>query len=491
MDLPTFGANFGFWTGNPLCCVLLLCASSVCLTQAQNVAQPPNFYFNYPLEYNPPVLSAPHPNLAEMRSQENAKKQQQYQRQPQEELQDSPIFFPTEYNVNNRQSVPPPVQTSGAMQFAWRMLQSVVLPQQENTAICPILPQTLLASLYEAADAGAKAELRSSLLASSQELGKLVRNQITATQQSGVNKLDHAMAIFLGADTIISKTIHENALQDGVEFLHINFLNRNAAAATANNWVAQKSRGTIREIVAPNALDASTRLMMASVIYFKGKWKHQFTKTEPGLFETSPTFDKTRSPSGHQVPMMYMFNKLRYGETESRDGNGLRWVELPYEGSGGLSMILMLPKERHQLQRSAEQLTAADMTAIITSLKQNRGSNKMHLYVPKFSLFSSLSLVPALKSMGLKSIFDRSSALSGLSNEALVVRDVSQRTFIAIDEQGTTATSAASLAFVALSAAPPPPTINFTVNEPFLLMIVDKTNEYPLFVGKIVKPESN
>uniref|UniRef100_A0A182YGE3 Serpin domain-containing protein n=1 Tax=Anopheles stephensi TaxID=30069 RepID=A0A182YGE3_ANOST len=371
------------------------------------------------------------------------------------------------------------------------MMKTVVLPKHENTVLCPILPQTLLATLQDAADNVAKAELRSSVFASSRELGKLVRGQIIATQQSGVNKLDQAMAIFLGENTKISLPIEKNAREDGVDILQVNFQNRNAAAAVANDWVSQKSQGVIREIIAPSALDAATRVLMASVIYFKGKWKHQFTKTEPGRFETSESSENGRTPSGKQVPMMYQYNKLRYGVKDFPDGNGMRWVELPYEGTAGLSMILMLPKVRHQLQRSTDQLSIADMTELITSLKQNRGTNKMHLHVPKFNLYSSLSLVPALKSLGLRSIFERASALKDLSNEQLVVRDVSQRTYISIDEQGTKAVSAASLSFVALSAAPPPPTINFTVNEPFLLMIVDKTYEYPLFVGKIVDPGSN
>uniref|UniRef100_A0A240PK74 Serpin domain-containing protein n=1 Tax=Anopheles epiroticus TaxID=199890 RepID=A0A240PK74_9DIPT len=473
IKVPRFGGNLLSRSGNPVCCVFLLCATTLCLTvaqNAQNFEQFSDFFFKYPEEQYSQPSYVPQRQLEGLRIDQK----------PQAE--DSVMRFP-EPVQNVRQSYQPQ-QTSGAMQFAWNMMKMVVLPQQDNTVICPILPQTLLATLYDAADPIAKAEIRSSLIASSQELGKLVRSQALAVRESSVNKLDQAMAIFLGSDTKLNKQIEEKALQDGVEFVPVNFLNSNAAATTANNWVAQKSQGVIREIVAPTTLDASTRLIMASVIYFKGKWKYQFTKTEPGFFESLPSFDQ-------QVPMMYQFNKFRYGEKNFPDGNGMRWVELPYESSAGLSMVLMLPKLRHQLQRSAEQLSITDVTDIITSLKQNRGSNKMHLRVPKFNVFSSLSLVPALKNLGLKSIFDRASALQGLANESLVVRDVSQRTFISVDEQGTTAASAASLAFVALSAAPPPPTINFTVDEPFLLMIVDKLHEYPLFVGKIMKPNTN
>uniref|UniRef100_A0A182QDT7 Serpin domain-containing protein n=1 Tax=Anopheles farauti TaxID=69004 RepID=A0A182QDT7_9DIPT len=465
MSTPGFGNIYTARdTGLPVCCILFVCTSLIC-TPSQSVAQSPGFY-NRPSLQNLPQTQIHFPDNAQREN--NA---------PQRPL--------------NAVAPTGPQPRTGAMQFAWNLMKTTVLPMRENIAICPLLPQTLLASLYDVADSAAKAELRSSVLASPQELSKLLRSQTTSNDRSTVNRLDHAMAMFLGVDTKINRSFNNKALQDGVDFKQVNFLNPNAAAAAANNWVTEKSRGTIREIVSPASLDPSTRILLASVIYFKGQWKHQFTKTEPQIFETVPGLDKTKAKSGPTVPMMYQFNRFRYGVVDFPDGNGIRWVDLPYEGSTGLSMILMLPKVRHQLQRSAEQLSVDQVQDIIASLKQNRGSNKVHLQVPKFALFSSLSLVPALKNLGLRAIFDRSTALNALSNEPLVVRDVSQRTYISIDEQGTTATSAAALSFVALSALPPPPTINFTVDEPFLLMIVDKAYEYPLFVAKVVKPDQN
>ncbi|XP_053669731.1 leukocyte elastase inhibitor-like [Anopheles nili] len=457
-------------SNSAVCFLALICATFLCLLPLPTVygaAQNFNIFKNQRLPNN---------------IQENRPYSLQSRFDAGSQQDEGTIHFP-DHNVRLSALKQP---KSGAMQFAWSLFKTTILPQEGNAVICPILPQTLLASLYDAADNSAKYELRSSLMASSQDLQPLIRDQLMAANGSSVNTFDYAMAYFLGADAVISKDIHDKALQDGVSFQQVNFLNRNEAAATANRWVTEKTRGTIREIVAPNALDSSTRLLMASVIYFKGKWKYQFTKTDMGLFE--PSTDKA---SSHQVPMMYQFNKFRYGEKTFSDGNGMRWIELPYEGSKTLSMILMLPMVRHQLQRSAEQLTVEDVSDILAGLKQPRTFLKVHLSVPRFSVFSSSTLVPALKSMGLRSIFERSSALSGLSNEQLVVRDVTQRTFVTIDEQGTTASSAASLSFVALSAAPPLPTINFTVNEPFLLMIVDKTHEYPMFVAKVTSPETH
>uniref|UniRef100_A0AAG5CUY0 Serpin domain-containing protein n=1 Tax=Anopheles atroparvus TaxID=41427 RepID=A0AAG5CUY0_ANOAO len=395
--------------------------------------------------------------------------------------QDGPIYFPgmnyPQRDLESSQSTP------GALSFAFSMLKAHVLPQQANSAICPILPQMLLASLYDVADQQAKSQLQTALQARSKELQLALDQQLLATNQSAANQLDFASTFFIGRDTKINPSFSNKAAQEGVTFQQVDFRNPNAAASVANSWVTDKTRGIIREIIAPSNLDPATRLMMASVIYFKGQWKFQFTKTEPAIFEPDP---QTRK----QVQMMYQYNKFRYGEIDFKGGNGLRWVDLPYEGSSELSMVLVLPKQRHQLQNSLQELSLDEMKEIMKEVtERQRGTNKVHLSVPRFSVFSSSSLVPALKSLGLTSIFDRSTALTSLANEELVVRDVSQRTYIAVDEKGTTATSVASLSFVALSAAPPPPTINFTLNEPFLAMIVDKKHAYPMFVAKVVTPE--
>ncbi|XP_052868562.1 leukocyte elastase inhibitor-like [Anopheles cruzii] len=375
---------------------------------------------------------------------------------------------------------------SGALQFAWNMLRSVVLPQSGNTVLCPILPQTLLANLYDVASPGARTELRSTLHASYEELQPLIRTQLTAAGRSLENQLDYAMIYFLGKDMLINQEFRDKSVRDGVAFQSLDFRNANTAAATANQWVMSKTRGAIREILSPASLDQATRLVMASVIYFKGKWKYQFTQTKSEPFAPGP------GRSVQQVPMMYQFNKLRYGEIDLPGRNGgMRWVELPYEGTGGLSMVLMLPQERHQLESAASQLTPSHLMDMMEHLTAPRASRKVHLRVPRFEVYSSMSLVSVLKSMGLRAIFDSPQALQGMSNEQLVVRDVTQRTFVSVDEQGTTATSAASLSFVALSAGPVPVNVNFTADEPFIVMIVDKINKYPMFVAKIESPSSS
>lgn len=129
--------------------------------------------------------------------------------------------------------------------------QAVVLPQAGNSVICPILPQTLLASLNDVASPQAKRELQSTLFASPEELKPLIKTQLEAVNRSTENQLDYAMTYIMGKDLIINGELREKAMQDGVEFQNVDFRNSQAAAATANQWVSTKTRGIIREILSP------------------------------------------------------------------------------------------------------------------------------------------------------------------------------------------------------------------------------------------------
>lgn len=257
---PPFVVNRG-----QVCCVASLCAALLCTFQQ------PGVYGNPQLRT---INTQPYPGFPGQVVGSRFDPDNQ------------PIQFPNQYYQEREVEEQKP--HAGPLHFAFDMLKTYVLPQQTNAAICPILPQTLLASLYDVADGEARSELLAALKATPQVLQPIVQKQLLATNRSGVNELDYAMAYFVGADTKIKEDIYRRGLENGVSFQKVDFRKQNEAAGIANRWVAEKTRGLIREIVAPGGLDPATRLMMASVIYFKGQWKYQFTDTKQAPFETAP-----------------------------------------------------------------------------------------------------------------------------------------------------------------------------------------------------------
>lgn len=198
------------------------------------------------------------------------------------------------------------------------------------------------------------------------------------------------------------------------------------------------------------------------------------------MFESAPN-------NRRQLSKMFQLNKLRYGELSFPDGNGLRWVELPYEG-GNLAMLVFLPMQRHQLEASLRQLKPQDLAKVMADLQTSYINTKVHLHMPKFTLTDTVSLIPALKRMGLHSIFQDADALQYLTNESTVVSDVTQRSYMSVDEFGTKATSVASLSIITLSVTPQYKDVRFDVDQPFLVMVVDKQERYPFFIGQIYDP---
>jgi serpin B len=87
----------------------------------------------------------------------------------------------------------------------------------------------------------------------------------------------------------------------------------------------------------------------------------------------------------------------------------------------------------------------------------------------------------------MKLAFDPANAdLSGMTaEERLFVQAVLHEVFIAVDEEGTEAAAATA---VVAGATAMPPTIDVTVDRPFLFVIHDVQHSTPLFVGRVMDP---
>lgn len=92
--------------------------------------------------------------------------------------------------------------------------------------------------------------------------------------------------------------------------------------------------------------------------------------------------------------------------------------------------------------------------------------------------------------MGVVDLFSRLSSLPNLAlNEpSLHVDDILQQAILSVDEKGTIAAAATISHVITLSLSSAPEEIYFTVDQPFLSVVVDKRNRVPLFISKIYDP---
>lgn len=376
-----------------------------------------------------------------------------------------------------------------AMQFALDLFQAADPKNPlENYIISPLSPQVLLAQLTEGCSEAAKMEMVKGLLLNSDEAASLT-NALTeaANKNSNANKLDIASVFFKSVNATLMQEFRNGAKKNKIPMRNIDFSNTYEAARTVNEWANTKTRGNIPQVITEQNLSPDMAMMLMNAIYFKGTWQYKFNQSETNK---RANFERAHN-TGMPVHMMSQTNRLRFGETNygiySDPEEGLRWVELPYDGDQ-MSMIFFLPKVRHQLDAMMKKMNGTHLQEIFKVIRRDHNPIKIHLKVPRFTIKSSTSLVEPLKKLGIKKIFEEDNSLSKLFKTPTRVGDVKQDAFLSVDEAGTTATAVSRVTIIPLSLNPYED-IYFECNEPFMVMLVDKTREIPLFMAKIKQPE--
>jgi serpin B len=108
--------------------------------------------------------------------------------------------------------------------------------------------------------------------------------------------------------------------------------------------------------------------------------------------------------------------------------------------------------------------------------------------LPRFEFESSFDLTETLAEMGMRDAFDRERAdFSEMTEVELFISLVLHKAFVAVDEEGTEA-AAATAVLMALTGAPPQPTVEFRADHPFLFFIQHRDTATILFLGRVSDP---
>ena len=231
-----------------------------------------------------------------------------------------------------------------------------------------------------------------------------------------------------------------------------------------DTWVNDATHGAIPSIkMEPNEM---LKMILINTIYFKGGWSSPFEKN----FTNYETFyNDGKNPVS--IPMMYQQERLMYTQAE-----GYQAVKLYYGYGGKFSMTLFLP----------------DLTEVEKSFTPKRWENiqkamqpkGITLSMPRFKTNSELTLVDAMKALGMQDAFDATRAdFTLMSPMELSVSSIKQLAHIDVDESGTIAAAATVIAMENTSIEDYSTTM--TINHPFYFTIEDNETGTILFMGHI------
>ena len=234
-----------------------------------------------------------------------------------------------------------------------------------------------------------------------------------------------------------------------------------------NAWVEDQTHGRIRELLAPEAVTPSTRLVLVNALDFAGAWSTPF----------SP--DGTGDAPFHLLEGGTRTVRMMSGGSGSRmTGEGFSALALSYVG-GDYRLLLVLPDAGRFAEVEAR-LSARFLQDVRAGLRPA----DLDVHLPRFQVESALPLVPTLRALGMEDAFEDRADFSGLARGGgLSLTSVSHKGFVAVDEQGTVASAATGGAGGGTSVPEP-----FVVDRPFFFTLEHVRTGSVLFLGRVLAP---
>ena len=243
-----------------------------------------------------------------------------------------------------------------------------------------------------------------------------------------------------------------------------------------HSWLDQQTGGLLSDQAEAVEVDAGTVALLLSTVYFHDQWVQQFSeeKTAPDSFHLT---------DGSEVSCDFM-HKTYTGSYVGAEG--FTAASLSFEGNG--SMTFVLPDEGV----GVDALLADD--ALLERILEGGGQDpdsafgEIRLSVPKFSVASTLDLIPVLEEMGITDLFDWTAAdFTPLSDyPQLYIDRATQATTVSIDEVGCTAASFVEMEMRVGSAMPDGVCV-LDLDRPFLF-VISGVEQVPLFIGVVNNP---
>jgi serpin B len=247
-----------------------------------------------------------------------------------------------------------------------------------------------------------------------------------------------------------------------------------AVRSRINRWTEERTKGRIKNLLRAGSLNGQTRLVLASAIYFWGRWQAPFvpSKTKPAPF-TLPTATTTQAA--------FMNQTSRFGYTETPLA---QLLEMRYAGTG-FAFDILLPKTAAGLPELERSLTKDTLTGWLGNVV----ARKVQLSLPKFRTESEFSVGKTLAAMGMPTAFSNQADFSGISGKrGLMISEVLHKAFIEVSEQGTEAAAASGAVIAATAAREPEQTVVFRADHPFIFLIRDTRTQAILFIGRLTDP---
>lgn len=266
----------------------------------------------------------------------------------------------------------------------------------------------------------------------------------------------------------------------GAAIRQVDFMrNPDSARLSINEWTREWTQGRIPNLVERGDVGTDTRLVIASSVFMKAVWQNPF---DSSLTSYGPFFiDATTTLS---VPMMHQTKRLNILQHPR-----FALLELPYSknplSDTQFDMLIILPAVVDGIAQVENLVISGDLN----EWRRNMSREQVILTMPRFKFTTEVDLVDSLKKMGMPAVFTDLADFSGIVPDGgLFINNAFHKAFISMDEKGTEAISATAISINVTSVQQEKPPVVFNANHPFLFIIIEKTTNSILFMGRFSVP---
>lgn len=254
-----------------------------------------------------------------------------------------------------------------------------------------------------------------------------------------------------------------------------------------NLWASENTKGLITKIV--QQLNPADAIVLASSLYFKGKWVMPFDK--------ALTEDKTFIVDGgakFTTPMM----RQQYdhvGDIREMSNQDYEAVSLNYGTENAQTMRLILVRPTNPTLPARDWLaTQGEMTlpAWLNDQQYERARGTIEL--PHLDMKQHHDLIPVLQAMWIKNAFTPAADFRSMvdaKSQALFISSVSHDVVFKTDEEGSEAAAVTTMTMAGSAMAPAlPKTVNIKFDRSFVFALQDVQTGTVLLIGAVNKPNN-
>lgn len=240
-----------------------------------------------------------------------------------------------------------------------------------------------------------------------------------------------------------------------------------------NSWVNDKTDGMIKEIL--QEIDYGSVMFLINAIYFDCKWESKF---DPLDTQKNATFHGNEGDVKCDMMTSY--------ESRYIKGEGVTGFIKNYAG-GKYAFAAFLPDDS---ETTPDEWLSGMSGSRLISLLESSESERLLCRMPKFNYEYLTNMNDALKSLGMQEAFNganakfRSLGKNIRDDSNVFIGNVTHKTFIKLDEEGTKAAAVTAVDMTTESALMPPE-IQVILDRPFAYAIIDTATNLPIFIGTV------